>query len=93
MENDRIPENDQEMIEASEEQISKNMSEKDKKRDKKKKEGHKTLIRVIIAIVIIVVGIFLILFFVAKAAKYDSIGSMLEHMGTHMGLMWERISR
>jgi t-SNARE complex subunit (syntaxin) len=69
-------------------------SEKNEKKDKKKKENAgKTALRIIIAIIVIVVGIFLVLFFVAKAAKYDSIGSMLSHMGGELGLMWERITR
>lgn len=88
-ENQSLPQNDQEVIEAREQTAE----PEEQKKEKKKKDGLKTLLKVIIAIVVIVVGIYLILFFVAKAAKYDSIGSMLEHMGTHMGLMWERISR
>lgn len=65
----------------------------DRQKQKNKEAGGKTLLRVIISIVVIVVGIFLILFFVAKAAKYDSIGSMLNDMSIDLGLMWERITR
>ncbi len=57
----------------------------------RKKRDKKTVLRVIIALVIITVGIFLILFLVAKAARFDSVGSMLEHMGTELSVMWQRI--
>lgn len=62
------------------------------KKDKKREGVPKYLLRVIIALVILAVGIFLILFFVAKAARYDSIGAMLQHMGVELQLMWQRIT-
>jgi hypothetical protein len=68
------------------------LSRKERNQKKDKEGAHKTLIRVIISIMVIVVGVFLILFFVAKAAKYDSIGAMLENMSTELSLMWQRIS-
>ncbi len=59
---------------------------------KKLPKWAKTLIRVVIILAIIALGIFLILFFVAKASRYDSIGSMLQHMFTELWLMWQRIT-
>ncbi len=59
---------------------------------KKMPKAVKTLIRVAIILAVIALGIFLILFIVAKASRYDSIGSMLEHMFTELWLMWQRIT-
>lgn len=64
-----------------------------KKKKKKTREGaHWTLVRILVAILILALGIFLILFFVAKASHFDSIGSMLQHMFIELGLMWQRIN-
>ncbi|MDL2294723.1 hypothetical protein LJC60_08900 [Ruminococcaceae bacterium OttesenSCG-928-D13] len=63
-----------------------------KKKQKGKEGAGKTLIRVLITLLIIAVGIFLVLFLVAKAGRFDSIGSMLQHMFTELSLMWQRIS-
>ena len=71
------------------EEVRTDSAEKPKK--KNKEPGHKTLLRVIISILIVAVGIYLILFLVARAAMYDSIGSMLQHMFVELSVMWQRI--
>ncbi|MDL2253850.1 hypothetical protein LJC49_07245 [Ruminococcaceae bacterium OttesenSCG-928-I18] len=58
---------------------------------KNKEPVRKTVLRIVISLLVIALGIFLILFFVAKASLYDSIGSMLSHMFGELNLMWERI--
>ena len=65
---------------------------KKKQRTKKKENAAKAIIRIIITIVIIILGIFLILWAVAKAAKYETIGNMLVHMWGELDLMWKRIA-
>jgi len=61
-----------------------------KKRKRKRHIGI-TLLRLVIALVVIAVGIYLILYIVAYAARYESIGAMLEHMNIELSLMWQRI--
>ena len=56
-----------------------------------KEKWKRVLLRVIVSLAAIAVGIFIILFCVAKAAQYDSISSMLQHMGGELALMWQRI--
>lgn len=63
-----------------------------KKKKKGKEAAGKTLIRILITLLIIAVGIFLVLLLVAKAGRFDSIGSMLQHMFTEMSVMWQRIT-
>lgn len=63
----------------------------EKKKKTGKETGVKALIRVLITLVIIALGIFLILFLVAKAGRFDSISSMLQHMWVELSLMWQRI--
>lgn len=63
----------------------------EKKKKTGKETGVKALIRILITLVIIALGIFLILFLVAKAGRFDSIGSMLQHMWVELSLMWQRI--
>lgn len=62
---------------------------------KKKKRGkeplYKTVLRVVISIVLLAIGVFIILLLVAKAARFDSIASMLQHMSVELSLMWQRI--
>lgn len=90
MENQLNPAEDLRMENQPTDELS---EEQDPNEEKKKKSDKATLIlRIVIAIVIIVVGILLILFFVAKAAKYDTIAAMLEHMGGELALMWKRIT-
>ena len=62
-----------------------------RKRRRKKHPGRAAL-RTIIALVVIAVGIYLILYFIAMAAKYDTIPAMLQSMGVELSLMWQRIS-
>jgi flagellar basal body-associated protein FliL len=62
-----------------------------KGKDKKKKSGAATILRVIISLIIIILGVILILFLVARAAKYENIAEMLNHMFVEMDLMWKRI--
>jgi len=59
----------------------------------KKKKGSLlwSIIRILISIVVIAVGVFIILYLVARYAKYDSISSMLQSMWIELGLMWQRI--
>jgi len=61
-----------------------------KKRKRKRHIGI-TLLRLVIALIVIAVGIYLILYIVAYAARYESIGAMLEHMNIELSLMWQRI--
>ena len=61
--------------------------------EKIKETQRKKLIRVLLYLVIIAVGIFAVLLLIAKAALYDSIGSMLRHMWGELQLMGERIFR
>lgn len=58
---------------------------------KKKKNIGSTLIRILVNVAIIALGVILLLWLVSKAAKYDSIGSMLDSMLIELELMWERI--
>lgn len=62
------------------------------KKKKKQRGALGTILRIVIAVVILVVGVFIILFIVAKASHFDSIGTMLQHMFTELGLMWQRIN-
>lgn len=62
-----------------------------KKKRRGKESGLKTFLRILITLAVIALGIFLILFVVAKAGRFDSIGSMLRHMGVELSLMWQRI--
>lgn len=66
------------------------VSPKEKKK-KKKEPGRKLALRIIISVVVIALGIYLILYLVARAAMYDSIGSMLQHMFNELSIMVERI--
>ena len=66
-------------------------NEEPKKKKKKKRSAVVTLIRIVVSLVIITVGIYLILFFVARAAKYDSIQAMVQSMLVELELMWQRI--
>ena len=50
-----------------------------------------SIIRFLICIVIIAVGVFFILYIIARAAKYDSISSMLQNMLIELELMWQRV--
>jgi len=50
-----------------------------------------TVIRTLIALIIIAVGIYLILYLVARAAKYETISAMLQSMFIELELMWQRI--
>ena len=67
-------------------------TEPPKKRKKKKESGVKLLIRVLIVVAIIVLGSYLVLWLVAKASNYSSIGAMLQHMFGELDLMWKRIT-
>jgi len=58
---------------------------------KKKSSLLMLLIRTVIALAVIAVGIYIILYLVARAAKYDSIAAMLDSMFVELGLMWQRI--
>lgn len=49
------------------------------------------LLRLIIGILIIVVGVWLVLWIIARASLYSSIGDMLQHMFQHMDIMWKRV--
>ena len=61
------------------------------KKKKKKRRPIVTLLRIVLSLVLIAVGIFLILWLVARAAKYDSIPAMLQRMFVELELMWQRI--
>ena len=50
-----------------------------------------TVIRTVLAIIIIAVGTYLILYLVARAAKYETISAMLQSMFIELELMWQRI--
>jgi len=50
-----------------------------------------TVIRTVIALVIIAVGVYLILYLVARAAKYETISAMLHSMFIELELMWQRV--
>ena len=50
-----------------------------------------TVIRTVIALVIIAVGVYLILYLVARAAKYETISAMLQSMFIELELMWQRV--
>jgi len=70
----------------------------DEEQDEKKSLSKKfkesfwwTLIRIVIALIIIAVGTYLILYLVARAAKYDTIAAMLSSMLVELELMWQRI--
>jgi len=49
------------------------------------------IIKIVAAILIISVGTFLILYIVARAAKFESIGAMLQSMFIELELMWQRV--
>jgi len=66
-------------------------SDKPAKKKKKKRKPIITLLRIVISLILIAAGIYLILFLVAKAAKYDSIPAMLQRMFVELELMWQRI--
>jgi len=61
------------------------------KKKKKKRRPVSALLRIVISLIIIAAGIYLILFLVARAAKYDSIPAMLQRMIVELELMWQRI--
>ncbi len=61
------------------------------KNDKIAEEPGKLILRIVISILVIALGIFIILWCVAKAALYESIGDMLRHMWVEWNLMWARI--
>ena len=61
------------------------------KKRKQKRHPIKSLLRILLALIIIAAGIYLILFIVAYASRYDSIGSMLDRMFEELSLMWQRI--
>ena len=50
-----------------------------------------SILRLLICIVIIAIGVFVILYIIARAAKYDSISSMLQSMFIELELMWQRV--
>jgi len=50
-----------------------------------------SVIRFLICIIIIAVGVYVILYIIARAAKYDSISSMLQSMFIELELMWQRV--
>ena len=50
-----------------------------------------TIIRTVIALVIIAIGVYLILYLVARAAKYETISAMLQSMFIELELMWQRV--
>jgi len=86
--NDIMPEVKPTLLQAIEKDNSQN-GKTPKKR--KKRKPIMTLLRVVISLVLIAIGIFLILFLVARAAKYDSIPAMLQRMIVELELMWQRI--
>jgi len=61
------------------------------KKKKKKRSLAITILRIVISLIIIAGGIYLILFLVARAAKYDTIAAMLNSMFIELELMWQRI--
>ncbi len=69
---------------------------KDKKPDdgkgKNGEEPMKRILRIVISILIIALGIFIILWAVAKASLFGSIGEMLRRMGTDLQVMFARIT-
>jgi len=60
---------------------------------KKNKSIVRTIIRIVVSILVIAIGIYLILWLVSRAAKYETISEMLQHMWEHLQIMWERITR
>jgi len=62
-----------------------------KRRNKRKRSPLMSLLRLVIALIIIAVGVFGILYIVALAAKYPTIGAMLDSMWVELELMWQRI--
>ena len=50
-----------------------------------------TIIRTLIALIIIAVGVYLVLYLVARAAKYETISAMLQSMYIELQLMWQRV--
>jgi len=86
--NDRAPEGLPSLMQIVEKQKS---SDPFKKFKKKRSGFAVTLIRIIISLLLIAGGIYLILFLVARAAKYDSIQAMLQSMFIELELMWQRI--
>ena len=61
------------------------------KKSKRKRSLILTLVRIVVSVVIIAIGIYIILWLVARAAKYVSIEAMLQHMWVELQLMWQRI--
>ena len=61
-------------------------------KDKKGEEPMKRVLRIVISILIIALGIFIILWAVAKASLFGSIGEMLRRMGTDLQVMFARIT-
>jgi len=86
-ENNNIPEG----FPTPAQQIENNKEEKPLAKRKKKRSFLVTLIRIVVSLVLIAIGIYLILFLVARAAKYDSIPAMLQSMFIELELMWQRI--
>jgi len=60
-------------------------------KQRKKEPVSKTILRVLIYMSIIAILFFVVLFLISRAALYDSIGSMLQHMWGELQLMGERI--
>jgi len=59
--------------------------------DKKQRNMFMLLIRIIVTILIIAAGTLLILYIVARAAKYESIGVMIQSMLIELELMRQRV--
>jgi len=72
-------------------QVENTQEEKPAGKRKKKRSVLVTLIRIIVSVLIIAVGIYVILYLVARAAKYDSIPAMIRSMLVELDLMWQRI--
>ena len=67
------------------------MGKLEKNKIKTKEPIYKTILRIAFTLAVVIIGIFLILYFVAKAARFDSLVVMLKHMLAELTLIWERI--
>jgi len=63
----------------------------EKKENEKKRRILILIIKIVVVILLIAIGTFLILFIVARAAKYETIGAMLQSMLIELELMWQRV--
>ena len=85
----------EEQLKENEEQSKENEEQPKENEEQSKKKAKPsvwwTILRIVIALVIIAAGVFLILYIIARAAKYETILAMLQSMYIELELMWQRI--